>query len=122
MVKRLFLAAAASGLILAGPAFGHAKLRSSSPAAQAQLQTAPKSLILTFNESVQLAALTLSADGKSVPVTVDRSAPAAAQVTVQLPALAAGKYAVQWSVLSADDGHVSKGGFSFTVAGAAAAH
>ncbi len=119
MVKRLFLAAAAAGVILAAPAFGHARLRSSLPAAEAELQAAPKSLTLTFNESVQLAALTLRTGGKDVPVTVDRSAPAAAQVTVQLPALAAGKYQVQWSVLSADDGHVSKGGFAFTVPGPA---
>src|SRR5271156_4223548 len=112
------LAVAVAGMILTGPVFAHAKLQSTVPAADAQLQVAPKSLTLSFNEKVRLAVLTLSVDGRDVPVTLDRSAPAAAQVTVALPALpalTAGKYVVQWSVLSADDGHVSKGTFAFAV-------
>jgi len=118
MVKPWVLAVTVTGMILAGPVFAHAKLRSTTPAADAQLQVAPKSLTLSFNEKVRLAVLTLTVDGKDVPVTLDRSAPAAAQVTVALPALpalTAGKYVVQWSVLSADDGHVSKGTFAFAV-------
>jgi methionine-rich copper-binding protein CopC len=121
MISRWVLAAAASGLLIAGPVFAHAKLRSSVPSADAQLQVAPKSLTLSFNEDVRLAALTLTMDGKNVPVAVDRNAPAARQVSVALPALAMGKYQVQWSALSIDDGHVSKGTFSFTIAGPAAA-
>jgi copper resistance protein C len=121
MTKQWLLAAAASTLILAGPALGHAKLQSSIPAADAQLQTAPTSLRLTFNEAVQLAILILTVDDKSIPVNVDRSAPAALQVSVALPALAPGKYQVQWSALSVDDGHVSKGTFSFAIVGPASA-
>jgi hypothetical protein len=116
MFKHLLPVAALVGMILACPAFGHAKLRSSAPAADARLSAAPKSLTLTFNEEVRLAVLTLTVDGKNIPVTVDRGAPAASQVSVALPALAGGKYQVQWSALSVDDGHVSKGAFSFTVA------
>jgi methionine-rich copper-binding protein CopC len=121
MISRWVLAAAASGLLIAGPVFAHAKLRSSVPSADAQLQAAPKSLTLSFNEDVRLAALTLTIDGKNVPVAVDRNAPAARQVSVALPALAMGKYQVQWSALSVDDGHVSKGAFSFAIVGPAAA-
>jgi copper resistance protein C len=117
MVKHWLLAAAVGAMTLTGPAFGHAKLRSSVPAADTQLQVAPKSLTLTFNEDVQLAVLTLTATGKTIPVAVDRSAPAAPQVSVMLPALAAGKYQVQWSALSPDDGHVAKGTFSFVILG-----
>jgi methionine-rich copper-binding protein CopC len=119
MVKQWLLAASVSGMILAGPAFGHAKLLSTVPAADAQIQVAPKSLTLTFNENVRLAVLTLTMDGKNIPVTVDRNASAAPQVSVTLPALAAGKYQVQWSALSVDDGHVSKGTFSFAIVAAA---
>jgi len=115
MVKSWVMAAAVTAVILAGPAFGHAKLRSTMPAADAQLPVAPKSLTLTFNEDVRLAVLTLSADGRDVPVTVDRNLPAAPQVSIALPTLKAGKYQVRWSVLSADDGHVSTGTFSFAV-------
>ena len=110
-------AAAATAIFLAGPVFGHARLRSTIPAADAQLQVAPQSLTLNFNEEVRLAVLTLSTGGRDIPVTVDRGAPAAPQVTVKLPALSAGKYQVQWSALSPDDGHVTKGTFSFTVLG-----
>jgi methionine-rich copper-binding protein CopC len=115
MAKAWFLAVIVSGLVLTGPVLAHAKLQSTVPAADAQLQVAPKSLTLSFNEKVRLAVLTLTADGRDVPVTVDRNAPAAAQVSVALPALAVGKYVVQWSVLSVDDGHVSKGTFTFVV-------
>ena len=117
MDKPGLLAATVTGIILAGPAFGHAKLRSTLPAADAQLQVAPKSLTLNFNEDALLAVLTLTVDGKNIPVTVDRRAPAAPQVTVPLPALSVGKYQVRWSALSPDDGHVSKGTFSFAILG-----
>jgi methionine-rich copper-binding protein CopC len=114
MIKSWILAAAAA-MILSAPAFGHAKLRATVPAADAQLPTAPKTLSLNFNEDVHLAVLTLTGAGKDIPVTVDRAAPASSQPSVVLPPLPAGKYQVQWSVISADDGHVTKGTFSFTV-------
>ncbi len=118
---RLRLLAAVSAMLLAGSAFGHARLRSTMPAADAELQVAPKTLTLTFNEKARLAVLSLSIAGKEIPVTVDRNAPAAAEVTVALPALAAGKYLVKWSALSPDDGHVTKGAFWFAVVGPGAA-
>jgi len=120
MVKH-WLLAAVTGVILAGPAFGHAKLRSTIPAADAQLRVAPESLSLSFNEDVRLAQLSLSVGGKAIPVTLDRGAPAAAEVTVKLPALPVGIYQVQWSALSSADGHVTKGSFSFTILGPATA-
>jgi len=85
MVKPWLLAVTLTGMILTGPVFAHAKLQSSIPAADARLQVAPKSLTLSFNESVRLAVLTLTTGGKNIPVTVDRSAPPAAQVSVALP-------------------------------------
>jgi methionine-rich copper-binding protein CopC len=120
MIKRGYTAMAVVGMFLAGSAFGHAKLRSTVPAADAQLAIAPKSVTLTFNEDVRLAVLSVAADGREIPVTIDRSAAAASQVTVTLPALAPGKYQVRWSVLAADDGHATQGTFSFTLMPAAA--
>ena len=111
------MASAVCTMILAGQAFGHARLRSTLPAANAELRVAPKALTLTFNEEARLAVLTLSVDGKEIPVKVDHSAPAAAQVMVPLPILGAGKYLVQWSALSPKDGHVTKGAFSFAILG-----
>jgi len=99
-LKGLLMAVTVAAGIAAGPAFGHAKLLGTLPPADAQLQAAPKSLILTFNENVRLAVL-----------------PAAPQVSVALPLLTPGEYQVQWSALSPDDGHVTKGTFSFVIVG-----
>jgi len=114
---KIWLPAAVAGMMLSGLAFGHAKLRSTVPAADAELQVAPKTLTLTFNEDVRLAVLSLTADGKQIPVTFDRSGPAAPQVNVPLPVLSPGTYQVEWSALSPNDGHVVRGSFSFTIAG-----
>jgi methionine-rich copper-binding protein CopC len=117
MLKQVWLACTATVMILPLTAVAHAKLLSTSPAAGAQVEAAPKALTLKFNEAVQLAVLKLSGEGKDIPLAVDRGASAAAQVTVALPVLAAGTYQVQWSAITADDGHVVKGTFSFVVAG-----
>jgi methionine-rich copper-binding protein CopC len=117
MFKHLLPIMAAAALMSASPVFAHAKLQSSSPAADAILSAAPQSLTLRFSENVQLAVLKLSLAGKDIPVVLDRGAAAAAQVTLALPALAAGKYQVRWSALSPDDGHVATGTFSFVIAG-----
>jgi methionine-rich copper-binding protein CopC len=116
MTKQLWLAAAAWVLMSPIAAWAHAKLVSTDPAAGAILAAAPKVLTLKFNEAVQLAALKLSAAGRDIPLKVDRGAAAAPQVAVPLPPLAEGQYQVQWSALTADDGHVVKGSFSFAVA------
>jgi len=117
MVRRMLAGLAAAALVLPFPAFAHAKLLSSSPGADTRLESAPRSLTLKFNENVQLAVLKLTADGKPIPVTFDRGAAAAPQVSVALPALVAGTYQVQWSALSTDDGHIVRGAFSFVIAG-----
>jgi methionine-rich copper-binding protein CopC len=111
--RRVLAAAAMAWPLMA---IAHAKLLHTTPATGAQLATAPKALTLTFNEAVRLAVLRLSVGGRDIPVTLDRSAPAGAEVSVPLPALGAGIYEVQWSALTVDDGHVVKGTFSFTVA------
>ncbi len=117
MYKQLWLAGVAALALAPLAALAHAKLLSTSPGAGAELDAAPKALTLKFNEAVQLAVLKLTVEGKDVPLTLDRGAAAAPQVSVGLPALAPGTYQVQWSALTADDGHVVKGSFSFVVAG-----
>jgi methionine-rich copper-binding protein CopC len=115
MLRNLWAACAAAAMLSPITAFAHAKLLGSSPAAGAQLEVRPTALTLRFDEKVQLAVLKLSAGGTDIPVAFDRSAQAAAQVSVALPSLAPGTYRVQWSALTADDGHVVKGTFSFVV-------
>jgi methionine-rich copper-binding protein CopC len=120
MPKRLLLMTLA--LMFAAAAEGHAKLRASVPAADAQLAAPPKTLTLTFSESARIAVLTLATQGKPIALKFDRAAAAAAEVSIALPELAPGTYQVTWSAISADDGHVSKGSFSFSVGAPAAVH
>jgi copper resistance protein C len=105
------------GTLLAGACVAHAKLQSSSPADNAQLTEAPKTLTLKFNEAAQLAVLKLVRDGKEIPIPLDKTAKASQSFTLPLPSLAPGKYIVQWTALAADDGHVTKGSFAFSIAG-----
>jgi|HubBroStandDraft_2_1064218.scaffolds.fasta_scaffold609740_1 methionine-rich copper-binding protein CopC len=116
MMKTCWRVLAAAAIAWPLMALAHAKLLGTAPAAGADLRVAPRTLTLTFNETVRLAVLKLSAGGRDIPVTLDRSAPAGAEVSVPLPVLGAGIYQVQWSALTVDDGHVVKGTFSFTVA------
>ena len=115
MLRKLLTIAAAAGVLLASPAFAHAKLLSASPSDGAQLSDPPKALMLTFAEAVKLGSVAISSAGHVVPVTIDRTAKAAATVAVPLPALEPGRYEVRWSAVSPDDGHVSKGALTFTV-------
>jgi methionine-rich copper-binding protein CopC len=115
MLRNLWAACAAAAMLSPIAALAHAKLLGTSPAAGAQLDVSPKALTLRFDENVQLAVLKLSAGGTDIPVPFDRSAQAAPEVSVALPSLAPGTYRVQWSALTADDGHVVKGTFSFVV-------
>jgi|SRR5450631_3036333 len=115
MLRQSMLAVALSGAILAGPCMAHAKLQSSSPAKDAQLLQAPKTLTLTFNEAAQVAVLKLTGGGKEIPIPVDKSAKASPSFTFPLPALAPGSYTVQWTAVAADDGHVTKGSFAFSI-------
>ena len=116
MVKKLWMPCALAALLSPIVLFAHAKLLTSSPAAGAQLEAAPKTLTLKFDEKVQLAVLKLSLGGADIPVQFDRGAEGASEVSVVLPSLAPGTYRVQWSALTVDDGHVVKGTFSFIVA------
>jgi len=116
MFKNALLALAVCGVVLAAPCMAHAKLQSSTPANNAKLTQAPKTLTLNFSEAAQLAVLKLVRDGKEIPVPLDKGAKAGQTFTLTLPALTPGNYTVQWSAMAADDGHVTKGSFSFSIA------
>ena len=116
MFRRGILAVALCNAMLAGPCIGHATLQSSSPAQDAHLAAAPKTLTLTFNEAAQIAVLKLLGGGKEIPISVDKNAKAGESFTFPLPTLAPGNYTVQWAAVAAGDGHVSKGSFMFSIA------
>ena len=116
MFKNACLALALSGA-LAGPCLSHAKLQSSVPADSAKLAQAPQTLTLNFSEAAQLARLVLVVGGKEISIPVDKTAKASQSITLPLPGLVPGQYTVQWTALAADDGHITKGTFSFSIAG-----
>ena len=118
---RTLIWTATLALTLAAPSFGHAKLLSSSPASGAQVSEVPKAITLTFNEEAKLAALTLLHAGKETAVAVDKSAPAAKSVVVPIAGLIPGTYEVHWTAIATNDGHVTKGSFTFTIVGTAPA-
>jgi hypothetical protein len=116
MLKNALMALALCGVVVAAPCMAHAKLQSSTPANNAKLTQAPKTLTLNFSEAAQLAVLKLVRDGQEIPVPLDKGAKAGQTFTLTLPALSPGNYTVQWSAMAADDGHVTKGSFTFSIA------
>ncbi|MGQ0602030.1 MAG: copper resistance CopC family protein, partial [Anaerolineales bacterium] len=122
MTKRRWLAllfvwavCAASAL----PAFAHAALLASTPAANATLDRAPAQVELLFTEPLEPSFSTitvLNTDGTQVDggdVRVDPAEPT--RMTVSLRSLVDGVYTVSWKSLSTADGHVTTGSFPFVV-------
>ncbi len=101
-------------MLAAGPAFAHAHLEKSSPAAVAKLK-APKHVVLTFAEALEPAfsgALVMDTDGRNFnagPVKVDGPV-----MTLTPGRLAPGTYRVVWHSVGHDT-HRLDGEFSFTV-------
>ncbi len=119
MIRHYFsLGVAVLALACAGEAMAHAKLRSSIPANNAVLVEAPHSITLAFNEPAQLTRLVLVTAAHEIALKFDAGAKPARSITVAAPALAPGKYTVNWSAFSPSDGHVMKGSLVFTLTAA----
>jgi copper resistance protein C len=115
MTKKILGTFFMAGMLAAGSCLAHATLKSSTPAKNEQLASAPKAMTLNFSEEAKLASLKLVGGGKSIVVPLDKGAKAAATFTVNLPALISGSYVVQWTAVAADDGHITKGTFNFSI-------
>jgi hypothetical protein len=109
---------AATALAGSAPAWAHATLQKSTPAKDAEVTTAPKEIILQFNEKLEAAfskAKLIDSAGKEVSTekaNLDASNPSMMKLAV--PTLAPGKYKVEYVVVG-HDGHRRKGEYSFTV-------
>ena len=115
MTRHIAQLALLSAALVAGTAFAHAKLLSTSLMNGAQLEAAPTALTLEFAAPVKLTSVTVTRAGTMIPVPVDRTTKATATVVVSLPVLGPGHYAVRWSVISPGDGHVGSGTLAFTI-------
>ena len=96
-------------------ASAHTKFLGSTPASAVELQRAPATVTLRFAEGAQIDVMRVS-DAHGVNRASAPYHPAGDErlVEVKTPALARGSYIVTWQV-TADDGHVSQGSFSFGV-------
>ena len=101
---------------LATLAFAHNKLLKSAPAADAALTASPVRVEIWFAEKPDLAVSKIAIKGPAGPV---ETGPVHANPQNSIAAdfkskLADGKYVVSWQT-AGDDGHMSKGDFSFSV-------
>jgi copper transport protein len=122
MVRRLLVAVALTGLagvLSAAPAFGHAQLVQSTPAAGEVVPKPPDQLRLTFSEPIEAGYTSVDLIGEGGVVVLERAgAPDPADryaLVVDLPPLADGAYTVLWRTLSAADGHTAQGFLIFGV-------
>lgn len=120
--RSVFATAITFALLLAAPraAHAHGNLKSSQPAAGAQLMVAPRELRLDFTEVPELAftnARLLGPGGETVALSpLGYATDSHRSVVVPIRgALSAGTYSVLWQMAGAD-GHVMRGRFSFTIA------
>ena len=112
---------AASGALLAllltvASADAHSLLLESSPAANSALAAPPAELRLRFNNRIEkrlsrLRLVSEHGEARDLALAIDG---AADWLTAPVPAIAPGRYRVEWQVLSTD-GHVVSGRFTFTV-------
>lgn len=98
-------------------ASAHALPVASNPASSAQLDTAPTSVSITFSERVDAAASSITIDTPSgaKEFKAVSGQEGGRMLSVPLTNNRNGTYVVHWAVVSADDGHFTKGGYAFAV-------
>ncbi len=109
-----FLAIAVVFMLLTGKIYAHSAMVSSMPANEATVAAASE-LKLNFNGPVRLVRVTMT-DADKKEIGLDFSPETAAKQTYELslPALSAGMYTVNWTLIGAD-GHTVGDKFSFNV-------
>jgi methionine-rich copper-binding protein CopC len=116
MRKSLALLALA-GIAPAAPAFAHAHVVASTPAANAVI-AAPKKVSVTFNEKLvpAFSKLAVSMVGMKMEVPVKTSVSADGKTLTGVPqgAFMKGSYVLNWTAASAD-GHKTKGAIPFKI-------
>lgn len=103
-------------LAAAAPALAHGEIQASDPANDATVPRAPGSVAITFTEAPTAQAVLKVRDGcgRSVDQGVEI---ADATATVRLAVGQPGRWHVSYNVISALDGHQTRGGYAFTVRG-----
>jgi len=101
-------------LLLATPAFAHARLVSSDPAANARIKP-PGQIKLLFSEKLEPAFSSVEvSDANGARVDQGKPRISASTMRVGVKPLPPGTYRVRWQVLSVDT-HTTEGNFTFRV-------
>jgi methionine-rich copper-binding protein CopC len=100
-------------LSVAGTAWAHAHLQTSTPAEGSVLDGPPATFAMKFNEPATLTLLTLQKDSEA-PQKIAAPDKPAVDVNVPAPKLSAGSYTLSFKALSADN-HVVSGQIHFKV-------
>lgn len=111
----LVLAAVLALIASASPASAHALLTSSSPADGASLSHCPRKVSLAFDEAVAAGGVTVTINRKKVPVSA--TTPDNQHFSVVVVDCTNPSVTVDWTTVSADDGHVATGALHFQVGG-----
>lgn len=112
--KRAVVAAVFLMIAATAPAFGHAHLSRSAPPAGAIVNTLNE-VVLTFTEPLEAAFSTIELrDAAGKPIEAGKAQVKDNVMRLPLKGLSAGRYTVNWRVLSVDT-HRTEGNFSFTV-------
>ena len=101
--------------IMAGPAVAHSPLASLSPVDGAEV-SAPQQIEMTFKGVARLVRFDLVPvdSGDAVDLGKDHLFASAKTHNIAVPDLAPGSYQASWRAM-AEDGHVMKGRFTFTI-------
>ncbi|HSQ95281.1 MAG TPA: copper homeostasis periplasmic binding protein CopC [Croceibacterium sp.] len=112
------LALAAVALAPAAPAFAHAKVVSSIPAANSTI-AAPKQVSVTFSEKLvpAFSKIEISMAGMDMKVPVKTSVSTDGKTITAVPQgkFVKGGYVINWSAAAADDGHHTAGSIPFKI-------
>lgn len=115
LIAAFTLAAAA---VAGSSAQAHAKIESSQPKADSELQNAPKEIRLKFNKALEPVFSKIQlVDTKDAEVTLPRIELDKSDSKVMftaVPTLPPGQYRVRWSTMT-HDGHKTKGQFAFRI-------
>jgi putative copper export protein/methionine-rich copper-binding protein CopC len=121
-MRRLLAAGALAGLLVLAawiPAAAHGALDSSAPRAGTSSQTAPREVRLHFTEApdVRLSSIRVYDAGGREVTTGRATVPAGDRSSLAAPlgALDHGTYTVSWRAVSAVDGHLAAGSYTFGV-------
>jgi copper resistance protein C len=104
-------------LALPGAVAAHAELQSTSPAAGSTVVIPPDVVTATFDDDLVASKSSievLGPDGSTI-ATGGVAADDPKTLSVGVPPLAAGAYRVRWTA-AAEDGHIERGRFDFTIA------